>query len=190
MVHPLPDSLPAHPLPEGLEVRRVREEDVLAIWRAAEEALRDHWGAREWRDEELARWRESPAYAPALWQIAWDRGEVAGMVLNQPDEGENARYNRRRGYSEGVCVRRPWRRRGLAKALLSRSLAMWKEQGVSEVALIVDTQNEAGALELYLGLGYRPTKTGMIYRKPLAGGEGASGHTESARPPLTPASIA
>lgn len=167
MVCTLAEPIAACPLPPGLEVRPVREADVLPIWRAAEEAFRDHWGSGEWNDQYLAEWRESPTFQPHLWQVAWDGGEVAGMVLNRFDEAENAGHGRKRGYTETICVRRPWRGRGLARALITRSLHLWREMGMTEAAHGVDTQNATGALELYQSLGYRATRTFTTYRKNL-----------------------
>jgi len=167
MVRPLAEPVPACPLPDGLEVRPVREPEIPVIWWAAEEAFRDHAGRGEWSDEHLAEWRESPTFQPRLWQVAWDGGEVAGMVLNQLDEAENEAYGRRRGHTETICVRRPWRGRGLARALITRSLHLWKDMAMTEAAHGVDTQNATGALQLYESLGYKATKTYTTYRKAL-----------------------
>jgi len=64
-------------------------------------------------------------------------------------------------------VRRPWRKQGLARALIARSLSQLRELGMTEASLTVDTENPSGALRLYEGLGYRPVKRGSVYRKPL-----------------------
>ena len=64
-------------------------------------------------------------------------------------------------------MRRPWRKQGLAKALIARSLLALKERGMTEAALGVDAQNTSGATHLYELMGYRVTKHGAIYRKVL-----------------------
>jgi ribosomal protein S18 acetylase RimI-like enzyme len=64
-------------------------------------------------------------------------------------------------------VRRLWRKQGLAKALIARSMRLLQEQGMTEVALGVDTQNPNGALHLYESMGYRVTKELITYEKPL-----------------------
>jgi ribosomal protein S18 acetylase RimI-like enzyme len=64
-------------------------------------------------------------------------------------------------------VRRPWRRRGLARALLTRSLKMFQDMGMEEAALGVDTENLSGALRLYESVGFRAVKRQTIYRKAL-----------------------
>jgi mycothiol synthase len=155
-------------LPEGLEVRPVEEEHIPLIWAAAKEAFRDHWGYSEdeW-DQELASWREAPTFQPHLWQIAWAGDQVAGMVQNFVDEAENEEYGRKRGYTEGICVRRPWRRQGLAKALIARSFRVHKALGMEEAALGVDADNPNGALQLYKSMGFQVVKRLTTYRKPL-----------------------
>lgn len=169
MVRPNLDDIPVRPLPEGLEVRPARPEHYQAIWSAAREAFRDEWeySEDEWSDEEFASWQEDPNFDPSLWQVAWAGDLVAGMVLNFINHAENREYDRRRGYTETICVRRPWRRQGLASALIARSFCAIKERGMTEAALGVDTQNPNGALQLYESMGFRPVKRNATYRKPL-----------------------
>ena len=70
-------------------------------------------------------------------------------------------------YTEGIITRRPWRKQGLARALLVRSMQMFKEMGMTETALGVDSQNLSGAFRLYAGVGYRKVKQQTLYRKPM-----------------------
>ena len=60
------------------------------------------------------------------------------MVHNFIDSDENEEYHRKRGYTEGICTRRPRRKLGLARALLVRSMQMFKEMGMTETALGVE----------------------------------------------------
>ena len=169
MARPDLEKIPDLPLPEGLEVRPVQPEHERVIWAAAREAFVDMWDYAEedWTDEELDAWRQEPTFDSGLWQVAWDGDQVAGMVLNFVNREENEEYNRQRGYTEGICVRRPWRRRGLAKALIARSFRMHRDLGMTEAALGVDAQNPNGALQLYKSMGFRPVKRHTTYRKPL-----------------------
>jgi mycothiol synthase len=167
MVRPLDGSLPHHPLPKGFELRQVEEADILPIWKAVEIAFRDHWGATNWPEEDLARWRESPTFMPDLWQVAWKDDAVAATVLNHLNEAENQEQGRKRGYTEIISVGPAWRGRGLAKALIARSLKMWQRMGMNEAACVVDTDSPTGALKLYEGLGYRAVTTIYSYKKPM-----------------------
>lgn len=168
MTRSLADELPDHPLAEGFEVRQVKDSEIEQIWAAAAEAFIDHWGETDWfSPESLAEWRESPLFRPDLWKVAWHGDQVAGMVLNELNEAENNEYQRKRGYTETICVRRPWRGKGLAKSLISLSLQMWKDKGMQEACHGVDSQNEQGALQLYESLGYSVSKTYTTHRKVL-----------------------
>jgi GNAT superfamily N-acetyltransferase len=157
------------PMPEGLEVRQVQPEHLRAIWEAEVEAFRDHWGFAEPEEADYGRWLNEPNFQPHLWQVAWDvrSDQVAGMICNFISEEENLAYGRQLGYTEWISVRRPWRRRGLARALLARSLRMHKELGMSEAALSVDSQNTSGALQLYESMGFRLVVRVTTYRKDM-----------------------
>jgi ribosomal protein S18 acetylase RimI-like enzyme len=165
MQQPLTGPVEVTPMPDGLEIRIVPPEHFRTVWDAMQEAFQDHWSFVAEGEEEYQKWLEWHGFNPGLWKVAWEGDQVAGMVLNFVDKNENIEYNRKRGYTEGICVRRPWRRRGLARALLTRSLQMFQEMGMDEAALGVDAQNLSGALNLYESCGFRVEKRHTTYRK-------------------------
>jgi len=158
MSRPLTD-LPERPLPDGISVRPAMPKDYRKIWEAANEAFKDEYGASEPTEEWYQSYSANPNFLPILWQVAWDGDEVVGSVQNYVSMEENELENRRRGYTEGISVRREWRGRGIASALICRSMAMFKALNMDEVALTADTQNPTGAMRLYTTLGYRPYMT-------------------------------
>jgi mycothiol synthase len=162
-------NIPDIPMPEGLETRPVREEDLRAIWEAEVEAFKDHWGAEEVEEGDFDRWLKQANFRPELWRVGWDTAtnEVAGMVRTFINEEENALYNRNRGYTENISVRRPWRRRGLARALMARSFQAQKDEGMTETALGVDAENPSGAVDLYKSMGFEVVLKSASYRKPI-----------------------
>ena len=87
------------------------------------------------------------------------------MVLNFIDEDKNAKYDRQGGYTEFISVRRPWRRRGLARALIAKSFRHLRDQGMDEAALGVDTQNLIGAFRLYESMGFEKVMRWTDFRK-------------------------
>jgi mycothiol synthase len=167
MTRPIDQSLPEAALPKGLEVRPVEAGHIRAVWDAMWEARRDHWGYVEPTERDYERWIQGRLFDPALWNVAWEGGQVAGMVLNRLDEAQNEQYGRRRGYTQDVFVRRPWRRRGLARALLAQSIRMFREMSMEETALGVDTLNPSGALRLYQGMGYRQVQRHTLFDKEM-----------------------
>ncbi len=167
MLRDLADQIPDRPLPEGLEVRPVLPADHRRIWDADVEAFRDEWGRADPLETDYARWFAIPENDPALWQVAWDGDDVAGSVMPFVFAGENETLGLSRAWLEHISVRRPWRRRGLASALIVRALRDLRSRGLAEVALGVDAENLSGAVSLYEGLGFRRARTAISYRKPL-----------------------
>jgi GNAT superfamily N-acetyltransferase len=170
MVRSSLEDLPDFPVPEGLEVRPALPEHYRAIWDADMEAFRDHWGDVARTEGDFQAWlNNTNFFQPHLWQIAWDiaTNQVAGQVQTFINYAENEKFNRKRGYTEGISVRRPWRRRGLARALIVRSLRAQLDAGMTESALGVDSENVSGATRVYEDCGFRVFKRSAIYRKPL-----------------------
>jgi ribosomal protein S18 acetylase RimI-like enzyme len=172
MTRPLDDvtPMPDFPLPEGFEIREARPEHYRAIWDADIEAFRDHNGFSEPDEARYEAWLKDPMFfQPALWKVAWhiETNQVAGMVQNFIVHEENEKLNRKRGYTENISTRRPFRKLGLARALICESLRMHKALGMTEAALGVDATNPTGALRVYEDCGFKPVKTEIVYRKML-----------------------
>jgi GNAT superfamily N-acetyltransferase len=167
MVRSLADPIEDHPLPPGFYQRQLTQEDLRPIWQANQLGFSEHWGAAETSEEHYQMFLNDPMTNPDLWQIAWYEEQVAGMVLNMLDERENKALNRLRGYTEDIAVLKPYRRRGLAKALITNSMRMFKEMGMEETALGVDTENATGALQLYEDLGYVVERSSTAFRRRL-----------------------
>jgi mycothiol synthase len=152
-------------LPAGLEVRPVREADHRTIWDADVEAFEDHFEAGVRTEEDFVSFFTDADTDTALWQVAWDGEEVAGSVMNAIHPHENAVLGQRRGWLEHVSVRRAWRNRGLASALIGRSLELLRDHGLAEAALGVDGENPTGALHVYERMGFVVHQTAATYRK-------------------------
>jgi ribosomal protein S18 acetylase RimI-like enzyme len=171
MVRPNLDPVPGARLPDGLEIRPVRDEDLRAIWEAAHVAFRDSWGYREPTELEYELFLTDPLQSDrTLWRVAWDGDQVAGQVRGFINTDENERFGQKRGWVENISVGRPWRKRGLARALINEVIAALRERGMTEGALGVDTQNVSGALRLYESVGFRPVTKSTTYRKPMTAG--------------------
>jgi mycothiol synthase len=116
MVRPSVDDLPDHQLPDGLEIRPVREEDVRTIWEADVEAFRDHWGFVEHTEADYQRFLAYPYLDTTLWKIAWDDEGVAGQVKSFIDtaqeRGVRAQARLHRGDVDGAALAAQGRREG------------------------------------------------------------------------------
>jgi mycothiol synthase len=167
MARPSLDGIEEPLLPQGLELRPVSVEQMKQLWDADVEAFRDHWGGFDGSDERFEQWKKDPKFDPSLFVVAWDGDEIAGGVVNQINETENAAFNRKRGWLQSVFVRRPWRRRGLGQAVVLRSLQVFRDRGMTSAGLGVDAENPTGALGLYERTGFEVEMRSTAYRKPL-----------------------
>jgi ribosomal protein S18 acetylase RimI-like enzyme len=165
------DDLPAGDLPPGIEMRApdpAGESMLRAALAAEDEAFQDHWGHHAMTDEDADATLAEPDLDPSLWQIAWDGGEIAGVVRPIVYADENARFGRRRVWIDRVSVRRPWRGRGIARALLVAAMADARDRGLTSAALGVDSDNTTGALGLYERLGFERRSAIKACTKPIA----------------------
>ncbi len=167
MSRDLAQSIAAPKWPVGLEVRPATREHLRAVWDAIEEAFLDHWGFSPHSEEDYQAWLNLPDLDPSLWVVAWDGQQVAGVAVNFIFRGENETLGRRWAWTEPLCVRRPWRRLGLGRALLEQSMLVMRARGMQCAALEVDTENPNQALHVYQSCGYRSERRWDLYRKEL-----------------------
>ncbi|WP_144673493.1 GNAT family N-acetyltransferase [Arthrobacter sp. U41] len=169
MHRPLTDGLPELLLDDELEIVGFGPALHEPVRLAHNEAFRDHWGS-EPRDEEA--WGfvvNDPLARPDLSAVAVERstGRVAGYQLASYD-AESART---RGYKEGYTdllgVRREFRGRGVAQALLADAMRRFAAAGMDKASLDVDSENPTGALALYSKMGYVPVNSSMAWDKEL-----------------------
>ena len=147
-------TVPELALPEGLELRPVTPEQHRAIFDAEAEAFQDHWGSHDWTDDDFRTTFARDELDTGLWVVAWDGDQVAGVVQTWVWAEENERLGVKRGWLEHISVRRPWRRRGLARAISAVAMHRLRAAGMQEAMLGVDSENPNGALGLYEGLGF------------------------------------
>ena len=168
MVRPDLDELPEPtPLPDGLELRPITPDLHQVVWLGNREAFRDHWGGADESEAAMRRFFEAPGRDPSLWLVAFDGEEVAAGVFNGIYPEQDAALGIKRGWLDSVFTRRRWRRRGLARALILRSLVLLKERGMTSAALGVDADNQSGALGLYESAGFSVHDRFTAWRKPM-----------------------
>ena len=167
MARALSEPMPTVGLPDGVVIRPIDPNDQRRIFDAESEAFRDHWGTREWTDADLERMLADPNYEPSLWRVAWAGDEVVGVVATVVLEAENAELGAKRGWLDRISVRRPWRRQGVASALIVSAMAGLRERGLDTAMLGVDAENPTGATRVYEALGFRVVDHGEVLARPL-----------------------
>jgi mycothiol synthase len=157
---------PAAPTwPDGISVRGFRRHrDEAVVHAAMDEAFRDHWRPDVMSLEEWLAFRfKRPDLDLGLWWVAWAGDEVAGATL--------AMETPLGGYIADLAVRRPWRGRGLGRALLLQAFTELRRRGRTRAYLGVDSENATGAMHLYTALGMRPVHGAqMVFEKDLTAG--------------------
>lgn len=167
LVRPHLDDLPDRQLPDGVEQRPVRPEDLRQIIEAHLEAFRGEWDFHEPTEDDIAEHLDNPLRDESLWQVAWHGDTVVGQVKPFVNDEENERQGYLRGYAEYISTHHDWRNRGIAGTLLVRALAELRRRGMTEAALGVDTDNPGGAFQLYTSLGFELQVYEAVYEKPV-----------------------
>ncbi len=169
------DDLPVAALPPGIVMRAPDRSDE-ALLRAAlvaeDEAFRDHWGHHAMTEDDAGAVLAEPDLDPSLWRLAWDGDAIAGVIRAIVYAEENARLGHRRVWIDRLSVRRPWRGRGIARALMIAVMADARERELTSAWLGVDTDNTTGALGLYERLGFERRSAVMACTKAVAPMEG------------------
>lgn len=154
-------------LPEGLRTRAVRRSDARDLWNVFNEAFLDHPGFFRQSEADFLEWESSSYFDPELCVAAWEGERMVGIVINHIDAVENREMGRERGYLMRIATLREWRKRGVARALIGRSLKLLSEKGCGEAALRVNVRNPTGALHLYESLGFAVTSQLKIMERDL-----------------------
>lgn len=171
MARELAGELPAPIWPDGITLRTVQPGEELALYRAKNEAFRDHWGHVEAPEQEgFATWKNrhirDSGFDPSLWLVAWDGDQIAGFSLCQLQTSEDPAM----GWVGSLGVRRPWRRRGVAKALLQHSFGELRRRGQARIGLDVDANSLTGATRLYEQAGMRAFRQTIFFERELRPG--------------------
>ncbi len=161
--------LPEVRLADGLDLVTMRPELSEDVRLAHNAAFRDHWGS-EPRDEESWGFTvNDPQARPDLSAVVLDRstGIVAGYQLasHDPDGAVSRGYSE--GYTDLLGVRREYRGRGIAQALLADAMRRFAAAGMDRASLDVDSENPTGALALYEKMGYAAVNRSLAWDKEL-----------------------
>jgi mycothiol synthase len=149
------------PPPVDLPVEAVREEDVQAFHAALDEAFQDHWEHHSTPfDEWWGRHSSNPNLDLSVWFMIRDGDEIAAVTRNEGNRNGG-------GYIGAIGVRRPWRGKGYAKALLLHSFRVFYERGMPRVTLGVDAENPTGATHLYERVGMHVEQENVVVEKAL-----------------------
>ncbi len=151
-------------VPPGFQIRSREHGQERAMYDASMDAFADHWGFEMRPYGEWARRHvEASLVDSSLQFIAWDGDEIAGVCLCAPHQSLQPAF----GWVDVLGVRPPWRRRGLALALLTHAFEELRVRGFDRVGLGVDAESTTGALELYEQAGMHVAKREDTFERTL-----------------------
>jgi len=161
----LDGPIPELELPAPLRLVKASLDRSAATRSAKNAAFRDHWGSQPTPNEAWDNFMTASTRRLDLSFLALDGDEVVGLVILDVNEDDWVRQGYSSSYISLVAVVAPWRRRGVAPALLAASLLASRQAGLERVALDVDSENSTGALGLYTGMGFAPIHTSRAHVK-------------------------
>ncbi len=151
--------------PNGITVRTfVPGQDEHSAWQAMNEIFEGDWEyvPTSFEDWVAAKIANAP-FDPTLWHLAMAGDQIAGMARGM--------YRQDNGWIRTLGVCKPWRRQGLAIALLHHSFGEFYRRGKRNIGLGVDTQNPTGATRLYERAGMHIAQVFDTYEKELRAGK-------------------
>lgn len=160
-------ALPEPRLPDGLAIRSFRRgEEERAVYDAFAEAQADEWGQED--PLPFDKWvyyfiEAEPDFDPGSWFLAVEGETIVGYALCRWTRAGQPGYCTVRY----LAVRRAWRKRGLALALLHAAFGEMQRRGYAGAGLGVDATSYTGADRLYLRAGMHVAAETLRYRKVL-----------------------
>ncbi|MFE4542561.1 GNAT family N-acetyltransferase [Arthrobacter sp. NPDC056727] len=169
MHRPLSAPLPDVALANGFELVTMEPALNEAVRLAHNQTFADHWGS-EPRDEEA--WGfvvNDPLARPDLSAVVLESStaEVAGYQFASYDPDNTVTRGLSEGYTDLLGVRKEFRGRGIAQALLADAMRRFAAAGLDKASLDVDSENPSGAMALYRKMGYIPVNTSLAWDKVL-----------------------
>lgn len=154
-------ALPTGALPEGIHVRPVTPDQYPAIAHCVGESYKHEYAGGRFGeefdpDDFISKLRDA-RHDPTLWQVAWDGEQVVGVALSVVEGGRAEVFE--------VCVRPGWRRRGIARGLLTRALHNLRARGCESIRLRTVAEFRTRARDLYESVGFGVLKEFPRYRK-------------------------
>ena len=163
-------QIPAMP---GIRIETfTKRKNLKEIIDCTEDCFLDHWGWWRMPDDELWEdWnhqiKSNPYHDSELWFLAMDEDKLVGLCLadfgmnNAPDTA----------YIDMICVRKEYRKKGIASYLLQLTNSELVKRNKKAVALHVDGSSLTGATRVYGNVGFQIDQTRMMFEKIIRDGE-------------------
>jgi len=165
----LAGAVPEPVWPDGFAVRTMEPDtDLDGFLRAKADAFSDHHGRGDLSIEQQVEFMRhltlaDPRFDPSLYFLARsvrEADEIVGICSCFPSSG----IDMNAGHIPAIAIRRNWRRRGIALAMLRHAFLELQQRGKTKVVLNADSQNTTGAMSLYEKAGMHEEDRNLEYR--------------------------
>lgn len=175
MLISMEEAPPTPVMPEGMSIRLYEHpQDLRVMVETFVESFRDHWGFwEEPIEDEIKFWKHhlenDSLFDPSLIFLAVDdaTGEVGGLCLCRSEEWSDPKV----AYVADLGVKRAYRKRGLALAMLHHAFGELWRRGRTGVSLYVDASSLTGATRLYERAGMNVHERSASYAYELRPGK-------------------
>jgi ribosomal protein S18 acetylase RimI-like enzyme len=165
---PLEDA----PLPAGVTLKRWSPDLDEAARQVFNESFLDHWGFEPVPPDFWQTWFTAhPNFLPGCSFLAMDGDRAVSMCIAMNRQEDNQATGDNEGWIQDVGTLRPYRRQGIAAALMTESMKAFAEHGFTCAGLGVDVTNPTGALGIYERLGFKVRSRMIVYEKIVKAGE-------------------
>jgi ribosomal protein S18 acetylase RimI-like enzyme len=140
----------------------------MAIRAVHNAAFADHWGSvpmgeDAWKNIML----DSPGFRADLSYVAVAEEQIVGYAYNEVYEEDWESAGQSEAWIGALGVLREWRKRGIATALLNRSMDAMRRAGMEAAMIGVDSSSPSGAQHLYQSVGFLTKTTGTTWQREI-----------------------
>lgn len=154
LIRPVRPALPVDE-PTGVRIAPWPDDRSDEIRATKNAAFADHWGSTPISPGDWHSMTHGHGARLDLSLVALDdENNIIGYCLNKRFPDDDALTGRSEGSIDNLATLRAWRGRGVASALIARSLELFATAGLSHALIGVDAENPTGAARLYRRLGF------------------------------------
>jgi ribosomal protein S18 acetylase RimI-like enzyme len=167
MLRDLRTGLPAGPAPvlPGVAIVPLTRDRIEDARQVRNEAFGDNWGSAETTAGLWARFLDSGAWQPEFSFLASAAGTPADVIVIAESAARSRVIGGRDLHIPVIGTRRASRGRGIASALLARTMGAARAAGCGSASLEVDADSPAGAVAVYQRAGFTVDHTMVFCRK-------------------------
>jgi GNAT superfamily N-acetyltransferase len=163
MTRDLTGAVPGGRIPEIIRITGYEAE----LSQAARQVRDAAWGSAQTTAESWQHFVGHERFRPAFSFLAYLGDEPVGVLIANEYDAFRQATGRRECFIATIGVTRAARGRGIASALLGRSLAAAKADGCDIATLYVGVDSPTGALTLYEHMGFTKQRTSLTLVKNL-----------------------